>query len=45
MPARDLKKGNTWYQAEELANCELKLDVGEGLAKYDAAWQEIKVGK
>jgi len=45
VPARDLKKGNMWYKAEDLANCELKLDVGENLPKYDAAWQEIKVGK
>jgi spermidine/putrescine transport system substrate-binding protein len=45
VPARALKKGDMWYKAEELANCELKLDVGEGLTKYDAAWQEIKVGK
>jgi spermidine/putrescine transport system substrate-binding protein len=45
VPARALKKGDMWYKAEELANCELKLDVGEDLPKYDAAWQEIKVGK
>jgi spermidine/putrescine transport system substrate-binding protein len=45
VPARELKKGDMWYKAEELASCELKLDVGENLTKYDAAWQEIKVGK
>jgi spermidine/putrescine transport system substrate-binding protein len=45
VPARALKKGDSWYKAEELAKCELKLDVGEDLPKYDAAWQEIKVGK
>ncbi len=45
VPARALKKGDMWYKAEDLANCELKLDVGEDLPKYDAAWQEIKVGK
>jgi spermidine/putrescine transport system substrate-binding protein len=45
VPARELKKGDMWYKAEELAGCELKLDVGENLTKYDAAWQEIKVGK
>jgi spermidine/putrescine transport system substrate-binding protein len=45
VPARALKKGDMWYKAEELKNCELKLDVGEHLPKYDAAWQEIKVGK
>jgi len=45
VPARALKKGDMWYKAEDLASCELKLDVGEDLPKYDAAWQEIKVGK
>jgi spermidine/putrescine transport system substrate-binding protein len=45
VPARALKKGDMWYKAEELASCELKLDVGEDLTKYDAAWQAIKVGK
>jgi spermidine/putrescine transport system substrate-binding protein len=45
VPARALKKGDMWYKAEDLANCELKLDLGEDLEKYNAAWQEIKVGK
>lgn len=44
-PARQLKKGNTWYSAESLDPCELKKDVGADLDKYNAAWQEIKVGK
>lgn len=45
VPARELKKGPMYYKAEELANCELKLDVGADLDKYNTAWQEIKVGK
>jgi spermidine/putrescine transport system substrate-binding protein len=45
VPARALKKGDMWYKAEDLAACELKLDVGAELDKYNAAWQEIKVGK
>jgi spermidine/putrescine transport system substrate-binding protein len=45
IPARALKKGDAWYKAEDLAKCELKLDLGENLEKYNAAWQEIKVGK
>lgn len=45
VPARALKKGSTWYQAESLEPCELKKDVGADLEKYNAAWQEIKVGK
>ncbi len=44
-PARALKKGSTWYTAESLAPCELKKDVGADLETYNAAWQEIKVGK
>lgn len=45
VPARSLKKGNTWYSAESLANCELKKDVGADLEKYNKVWQEIRVGK
>ncbi len=45
IPARALKKGDMWYKAEDLAACELKLDVGADLDKYNNAWQEIKVGK
>ncbi len=40
-----LKKDPPLYKAEELASCELKLDLGADLEKYNAAWQEIKVGK
>ncbi len=45
VPARALKKGNTWYSAESLATCELKKDVGADLEKYNKVWQEIRVGK
>jgi len=45
VPARDLKKGDMWYKPEDLAKCELKLDLGADLEKYNNAWQEIKVGK
>lgn len=30
------------YKAEEMANCELKEDLGEGLEKYNEYWQEIR---
>lgn len=45
VPARALKKGDMYYTAESLAPCELKKDVGADLDKYNAAWQEIRVGK
>lgn len=45
VPARALKSGPSYYSAESLAPCELKKDVGADLEKYNAAWQEIKVGK
>jgi len=45
VPARALKKGESWYRPEDLLNCELKKDVGADLEKYNAAWQAIRVGK
>ncbi|MCX8014118.1 MAG: extracellular solute-binding protein [Rectinema sp.] len=45
VPARALKKGEAWYQPQDLAACELKKDVGSDLEKYNAAWQAIRVGK
>ena len=30
------------YDAEQMNNCELKLDIGTGLDKYNALWQEIR---
>ena len=44
VPARALKKGPAWYEATDLASCELKKDVGAGLDLYNDAWQEIRFG-
>jgi spermidine/putrescine transport system substrate-binding protein len=44
VPARALKKGPSWYKAEDLAPCELKEDVGAGLDKYNTAWQKVRFG-
>jgi spermidine/putrescine transport system substrate-binding protein len=30
------------YEVSALANCEIKDDIGEGLAKFDALWQDIR---
>jgi spermidine/putrescine transport system substrate-binding protein len=30
------------YQVSEMANCEIKEDVGEGLSKYNELWQDIR---
>ena len=30
------------YKAEEMSNCELKNDLGEGLEKYNEYWQNIR---
>jgi hypothetical protein len=32
------------YKVEDLAKCETKDDLGAGLEKYNAIWQEIRVG-
>jgi len=45
IPARALKKGESWYRPEDLLHCELKKDVGPDLEKYNAAWQAIRIGK
>ncbi|MBL8967039.1 MAG: extracellular solute-binding protein [Spirochaetaceae bacterium] len=45
VPARALKKGPEWYPAAALEPCELKGDLGPALEKYNAIWQEIRVGK
>ena len=31
-----------FYSADELANCQIKEDLAEGLAKYNAVWQRIR---
>ena len=35
-------KTTPMYKAEEMNGCELKLDVGEGLEKYNNLWQDIR---
>lgn len=30
------------YKAEDMNNCELKLDLGEGLDKYNTIWQDVR---
>lgn len=30
------------YNADEMVNCQIKEDLGAGLAKYDAIWQDIR---
>jgi spermidine/putrescine transport system substrate-binding protein len=45
VPARGQKKGEMYYQAEELLRTELKDDLGEALELYNDAWfNSIRVG-
>ncbi|GHT65647.1 spermidine/putrescine ABC transporter substrate-binding protein [Spirochaetia bacterium] len=45
IPARALKKGPSWYTAEDLTRTTLKDDLGEALDIYNEAWfDSIKVG-
>ena len=45
IPARQHKTGNSWYSAEDLANTELKDDLGPALDLYNEAWfNSIRVG-
>lgn len=45
IPARELKKGEAWYEAEDLANVELKKDLGEALELFNDAWfNTIRIG-
>ncbi|MCL2277276.1 MAG: extracellular solute-binding protein [Treponema sp.] len=41
IPARDLKKGYSWYSMEDLANVELKIDLGSALDLYNDAWYNL----
>jgi len=44
--AEPYKKGPSWYTVEELANTELKDDLGEALALYNTVWfDSIRVGE
>ncbi|MDR0584223.1 MAG: extracellular solute-binding protein [Treponema sp.] len=46
IPAREYKTGDSWYTAEELANTELKDDLGAALDLYNDAWfNSIRVGE
>ncbi len=44
VPARGLKKSPPLYEAEDMANTELKDDLGRNKEMYDAAWDTIKIG-
>jgi spermidine/putrescine transport system substrate-binding protein len=44
IPARQYKKGNSWYSAEDLVNTELKDDLGPALDMYNDAWNPIRIG-
>jgi spermidine/putrescine transport system substrate-binding protein len=45
VPARAFKTGEAWYSEEELANVELKKDLGATLQLYNDAWFNlIRVG-
>lgn len=45
IPARQLQKATPYYKAEDLANTELKEDLGASLELYNQAWQDIRVGE
>jgi spermidine/putrescine transport system substrate-binding protein len=40
--AAQYMKKTPMYKAEEMNSCELKMDVGEGLEKYNNLWQDIR---
>ena len=46
IPARQYKTGDSWYTEEELANTELKEDLGTALDLYTNAWfNSIRIGQ
>jgi spermidine/putrescine transport system substrate-binding protein len=46
IPARALKQGNSWYTLENLANTELKDNLGPAIELYNGAWfNSIRVGE
>jgi spermidine/putrescine transport system substrate-binding protein len=46
IPARQYKTGSSWYSAEDLANVELKKDIGGSLDLYNDAWfNSIRIGE
>lgn len=40
--AKKYMKTKPMYEAAQMENCELKMDVGEGLEKYNTLWQKIR---
>jgi spermidine/putrescine transport system substrate-binding protein len=44
IPARGLQKQTPFYQAEDLANTELKDDLGAELELYQDAWLAVRLG-
>jgi spermidine/putrescine transport system substrate-binding protein len=45
IPAREHIVGPSWYSAEDLANVELKIDIGDALDLYNDAWfNSIRIG-
>jgi spermidine/putrescine transport system substrate-binding protein len=45
VPAREFIEGPSWYSAEDLANVELKIDIGDALDLYNDAWfNSIRIG-
>ena len=45
VPARRLKTGPSWFQAEQIIDAELKHDLGDALELYNDAWfNSIRVG-
>jgi len=46
VPARQYSQGPTWYSANDLANVELKRDLGKSLELYNDAWfNSIRIGE
>ena len=43
--AGEFMKKTPFYSADELANCQIKEDLAEGLSKYNAVWQRIRFTK
>jgi len=45
VPARQYKEGPSWYSAEDLADVEIKFDLGYALDLYNDAWfNSIRIG-
>ncbi|MDR2923111.1 MAG: extracellular solute-binding protein [Treponema sp.] len=45
IPARQYKKVEPWYSADDLVSTELKDDLGPALDLYNDAWYSIRVGE